>query len=154
MITRLQRLAYRAAFQVMRVWWFVVRPHTHGVKLVVWAGDEVLFVRHTYGNRRTWELPGGGRHRGESPEAAATREAREELGLVLERWAGIGVIEDRQHATAHLTCLATRYDGTPLRLSRAELSEAAWHQPSDPPQPLGRHAAQAMALPGFAASAR
>lgn len=154
MIVGAQRLAYRAAFQVMRVWWFVVRPHTHGVKLIVWKGDEVLFVRHTYGDRLTWELPGGGRRRGEAPEAAATREAREELGLELGDWAGVGVVDDRRHATAHLTCLATRYDGSPLRLSRAELSEAAWHRPSDPPQPLGRHAAQAIALPDFPASAR
>jgi 8-oxo-dGTP pyrophosphatase MutT (NUDIX family) len=146
------RLAYRAAFQVLRVWWFLARPHTNGVKLVIWSGDEILFVRHTYGDRRVWEVPGGGRRRGESAADAARREAREELGLDIETWSSVGIVESREHATAHLTCLAARYDDAPLRLSRAELAEARWCPPADPPQPLGRHAAALLELPGFTAA--
>lgn len=153
MSTRLRRLAYRAGFPVMRVWWFVVRPDTHGVKLVLWRDGEVLFVRHTYGNRQVWELPGGGRRRGESAEDAVRREAREELGLDLQAQSLIGVIVDRQHATANLTCFAARYDGTPLTPCGAELAATTWSRPDAPPQPIGRHAAQAMALSGFLASA-
>lgn len=145
----LLRLAHQAGIHVLRVWWFVARPHTHGVKLVVWSGDQVLFVRHTYGNRRAWELPGGGRRRGESAPDAARREAREELGLDIGDWSYIGLVEDRQRATAHLTCLEARYDGTPLTLSRAEIAEGRWGTPADPPAPLGRHAAQVLALPGL-----
>jgi 8-oxo-dGTP pyrophosphatase MutT (NUDIX family) len=44
-------------------------------------GDEVLLVRHTYGRRWEWDLPGGGARRREHPRRAAVREVREELGV-------------------------------------------------------------------------
>jgi len=41
---------------------------------------EVLLVKSWVGTQ-TWELPGGAPRRGESPEAAARRELREEVGI-------------------------------------------------------------------------
>lgn len=148
------RLAYRAAFQILRVWWFVARPHTYGVKLVVLRGEEVLFVRHTYGHRDVWELPGGGLRRAEPPQDAARREAAEELGLHIADWTPIGVVRSRHHATADLTCFSAAYDGQPLRLSRAELQEARWASPASPPQPLGRDAVPVIALLGSVRTTR
>lgn len=46
------------------------------------AANEVLLVEPTYKPR--WEIPGGLVEPGESPREAAAREAREELGLVIE----------------------------------------------------------------------
>jgi 8-oxo-dGTP pyrophosphatase MutT (NUDIX family) len=79
----LRRAVYRAGHAAMRVYWRVVRPHTRGVKCVVREGGALLFVRHAYGDRNSWELPGGGIKRGEDPRDAAAREAREELGIEL-----------------------------------------------------------------------
>lgn len=145
----LRRLAHRAAYQVLRVWWFLARPHTQGVKLVLWSGDRVLFVRHTYGDRQAWELPGGGRRRRETAVDAARREAGEELGVDIADWAVVGEVVSREHATARLCCLRAVHDGSPLTLSRGELAEARWCAPADPPRPLGRHAAAVLALPGL-----
>lgn len=149
-MTRLHRLALRAAFRGMQVWWFVARPHTQGVKLIVCSGGEILFVRHTYGNQATWEVPGGGRRRHEPPHQAAQREAREELGVAITDWAQFGTIVSREHATAELTCLVARHEDRDLHLRDAEIAEARWCLPSSPPQPLGRHAAEILGLPAFA----
>lgn len=45
--------------------------------------QSVLVVKNWLGSNQ-WALPGGGMHRGESPEVAALREVKEELNLTLE----------------------------------------------------------------------
>src|SRR3712207_8104462 len=78
----LLRLAYRVAYRLILAWASVARPSVRGVKCVLRAGDgRVLLVRHHYGDRSAWELPGGGAKRGESAADAAAREALEELGV-------------------------------------------------------------------------
>jgi 8-oxo-dGTP diphosphatase len=79
MLDRLFRLAYRAAYLLMRVHWAILRPRTRGVLVSVWHGGEVLIVRNGY--QRYLSMPGGYQKRGEDPVAAAVRELREEVGL-------------------------------------------------------------------------
>src|ERR1700734_2481734 len=76
---RARRLAYRVAAQLLRFLRPLVPIDWGGVKCVLTDGDRVLLVRHTYGSRQ-WDLPGGGRHRGERSIDAARREMHEELG--------------------------------------------------------------------------
>ncbi len=110
-------------------------------------GDRVLFVRHTYGNRHIWELPGGGLRRGEEPAVAARREMNEELGIDPGDLREVGSIEvSGDHKRTRLVCFELDARGLPLRLSRVELAEARWATPSAPPQPLGRDAATLLRL--------
>jgi 8-oxo-dGTP diphosphatase len=101
----LHRLGYRTAFAALRAWWWVRRPHASGAAVALWRGDSLLLVHTSY--RRGWEFPGGGIRAGESPLAAALREAREEVGIALEpgRLSPPLVIENRfecRHDRIHL----------------------------------------------------
>ena len=59
----------------------LMRGKTLGVRVIAQdAAGRVLLVRHTY--LAGWWLPGGGVDRGETLEAAAVRELREEAGLI------------------------------------------------------------------------
>ena len=133
-----RRASYRAAHTVLRTYWRLARPHTRGVKCVVREGDAVLFVRHAYGDRGCWELPGGGIKRGEEPRDAAAREAREELGLDLADWRALGSVEARGYGKrTTVICFEGRTAGRVLTIDQGEIEEARWFEPGDPPPRLG-----------------
>ena len=148
LLIRLRRVGYRAAHAGLRVWWFVGRPHTHGVKFVVRDDDgRVLFVRHAYGDRRSWEVPGGGIRRREEPVTAARREAREELGADLPDWRALGSTEiSGMGKTTTLHCFEASATGRTLTPDLAELEEVRWADPATPPQPLGHDAPAVLRL--------
>jgi 8-oxo-dGTP pyrophosphatase MutT (NUDIX family) len=126
----------------------VRRPYTYGVKCIVRdARGRVLFVRHTYGERESWEIPGGGRRLREDPEAAIRREMREELGIELVGLRAVGEIEiEGSHKRTLLSCFAASTGGAPIRLAAAEIAQARWASPDAPPQPLGPDAAALVAF--------
>jgi 8-oxo-dGTP pyrophosphatase MutT (NUDIX family) len=71
----------RAVYLAYRGFLFFIRPVTLGVRVVMIRDGEVLLVRHTY--IAGWYFPGGAVDRGETLDAAARREAREETGAEL-----------------------------------------------------------------------
>lgn len=78
-------LLYRGQKQM----WRIFRPRTRGVKVMLFDGDgAILLIRNSYGRSDLWVLPGGGVRPFETPEAAARREMREELGCALS---GLGL---------------------------------------------------------------
>lgn len=81
------RVAYRYGHHLARGYWRVRRPQVFGVKCVLRDADgRILLVRHTYGDRDAWGLPGGGRHADEPADLTATREIREEVGAEIAVW--------------------------------------------------------------------
>lgn len=145
-----RRAAYRVAHALLQVWWLVRRPHTQGVKCILRHEGRMLFVRHTYGDRTSWEFPGGGIARGETPALAAAREAREELGVAAD-WREVAVIHARGgRRPATLTIFAADLRGprgagpaggdqvspVALTVDAGEIAEVRWARPDDPPRPL------------------
>lgn len=92
----------RALYLAARVYWAIARPLTLGVRVVMLRGDEVLLVKHTY--QPHWYFPGGLVERGETLEAAARREAREEVGAALGPLTLVGVFSSFAEGKAdHIT---------------------------------------------------
>jgi 8-oxo-dGTP pyrophosphatase MutT (NUDIX family) len=147
---RTWRVGYRIAHRLLRGWWFLRRPHAQGVKCLLFDGERLLFVRHAYGDRTAWELPGGGLRRGEEPAVAARREMREELGVDLDRWAPAGRTETTGlHRTVTLHLFRAPVRDARIELGLAELEEARWADPAAPPMPLGQDAAAVLAFTGL-----
>lgn len=82
-IHRSLNIGYRLTHPVYAAVWRKLQPTTVGVKAVVFDPDgRVLLVKTRY--QRWWTLPGGGVHRRESPDTAASREVREETGVRID----------------------------------------------------------------------
>lgn len=135
-----RRLAYRAAYAGLRAYWLVAHPTTRGVKCLLTEGEQILLVRHTYG-RREWDLPGGSMKRGESPETAARREMREELGVAIDRWDRLGeIIVDDFHRHDRVDYMRAEVTAPRLVIDLGELDTVRWFSRRELPPELGRYA--------------
>jgi 8-oxo-dGTP diphosphatase len=128
------------------VYWFLRRPEVRGVKCVLTRGEDVLLVRHAYGDRR-WDLPGGRIRRDEPALMTAAREMHEELGVLIEDWAPIGVVTGgAEFRRDRMQIFQAELRDGDIELERAELATMQWFPrrelprdvPGYVPQILGR----------------
>lgn len=119
------------------------------VRALVTRADQVLLVRRAPGDRlgSLWELPGGGRVRGETVPQALFRELREETGLAPAAAPTLVGSSDRVTPSGRRIteyAFAVSADGH-LRLS-PEHDAAAWVQPGgELPGPVTEAAREALA---------
>jgi 8-oxo-dGTP pyrophosphatase MutT (NUDIX family) len=142
---RLLRLGYRLVAAAAHAWWTLRGSRNHGAKCVLFNGGDVLLVRHTYGDRRSWDFPGGFVRRHEDPAATARRELCEELGVDLPGLADLGslVVEiGRRSDTVHYFHgqLADRR----LAPDDVELAAVEWFAPAALPPDLGDHVVEVL----------
>ena len=75
------KLILKFLYQVFRLILQLLKPMTHGVRVLLVKNGKVLLVQHIYEDE--WYLPGGLVERGETLEEAVRREAKEEVGAVI-----------------------------------------------------------------------
>lgn len=126
---------YSTAHPFRKLYWFLFRPKTAGVKCVLEANGKILGVRHAYGKRK-WTFPGGRIEKGESPEDAVRREIKEELGV------GLGEIRllckhytTKEYKRDTVYCFAVHPISTNFRIAETEIAETQWFLPNEFPIP-------------------
>lgn len=94
---KIKQTAIHLLMPLVKFYWRIFKPKTYGVKVLIrHPGNpgKILLVRHTYGNKTLWNIPGGGyKPKKEAPEEAAVREVHEELKITLEAPQIIGLYE-------------------------------------------------------------
>ncbi|HWX44989.1 MAG TPA: NUDIX domain-containing protein, partial [Solirubrobacteraceae bacterium] len=142
------RILYRVAWRGVQLRAQVWPRRGTGVKFLLTNGGEVLLVRHTYGKRDTWYIPGGAARRGEPPLQAAARELAEELGvrgLPLRELASVDM--RLEQIEVRLTCAyAELPDRALVRVDPVEIAQARWFAPDALPTPRGVEVEQLLAL--------
>ena len=148
------RLAYRIAAPLANAWWGLWRISQQGSKCVITNGGRILLVRHTYGDRRRWDFPGGFARRGEPPAAAARRELGEELGLA----GAVGALRPLRALALRLggRTDTVHYFAGELADRRAvvvdprEIAEVAWFAADGLPERVGEHVVEVLGWIGAA----
>ena len=79
----------RLLYLGFRIYCFIFRPKTIGVRVMLIQNGQVLLVRQTY--MPGWFIPGGGVKRGETLDQAVRREANEEIGAEMGKLNLLGV---------------------------------------------------------------
>lgn len=123
-------LLLRLAHLLRSVYYFIARPVMLGVRVMVVKDGQVLLIRHSYVDG--WYFPGGGLKRGETLEAAARREVREEAGVEAASLELVGVYTSHHWQTDHnvlFRCADFAVVGKP----DAEIAEARFFPLDDLP---------------------
>ena len=129
---RLWRWAYRLAFRIARLWWWLCRPNHHGTAVAVWQEGRVLVLQQSYRPNPAW--PGGGIRRGEDAREAARRELAEEVGLHVEAdelHLACAVVVDWDFGHDHVRVFELRLGGEPrITIDNREIVAAHFVDPA------------------------
>jgi 8-oxo-dGTP diphosphatase len=128
------QLGFIVAHRMLRAYWRVRRPRTHGALVAVWNQGELLIVKNSY--RREHTLPGGYQRPGETPAEAGARELAEECGIFIEP----GRIRETysathpfEHRKDDVTIVEVEIDKRPevIAIDHREVTWAGFKPPSD-----------------------
>ncbi len=147
MIDHGYQLAYKAAYRLMRVYWKVRRPDTHGALVAIWHQGRILLVKNSYVPYHS--LPGGYVKATETARQAALRELKEEIGLVGVReqalLPGVDVVHHWEGKTDHVEIFQLEVDTAPhVQVDNREVVSAAFYTPDEALKmwlfpPIARH---------------
>lgn len=131
----LTRTFYKTVNPIRKLYWFIFRPNTRGVKCIIAHEDKILFVRLSYGHKH-WTLPGGGVNKGESFEDAAIREAKEEVGIPISHMEKIYEYHNnKEYKNDHCLCYFSKVSSPKFNIDNLEISETKWATLANVPEP-------------------
>ncbi|MFA6254962.1 MAG: NUDIX domain-containing protein [Patescibacteria group bacterium] len=123
---KVKKYFYQLVSPIRRLYWFIFRPKTTGVKCLILHQEKVLMIRNSYGIGH-WTLPGGKIKRKELPKLAVKREINEEVGINLHDVVDIGQyfnIKEYKQDTVH--CFFARINSFEFKIDSSEIREANW----------------------------
>jgi 8-oxo-dGTP pyrophosphatase MutT (NUDIX family) len=83
------KLVYKIATRFRKLFWYIFRPKTFGVKCLIEHNGKYLFIKNSYQNN-LWNIPGGEIKKHEIKEKAIRREVFEELRIDIKNLKYIG----------------------------------------------------------------
>lgn len=118
-------------FPFARLYCLISKPNRVGVKIVIKHNNEILLLKRSYGEK-IWTLPGGGINKNESPEEAAKRETKEEVGINLENISQYGSFRHKgENIEDFVYVFAAEVQNKTFNSSNYEIEEARWFNIED-----------------------
>lgn len=121
-----------------KIFWFIFRPTTRGVKCLIENNGKFLFVKLNYAHKK-WTVPGGGVKKGESFLNAAIRETKEETGISIANLIYIGFYKtNREYKEDTVEIYLGNSDTIETNIDTIEIEQATWFRRSKLPQNLSQ----------------
>jgi 8-oxo-dGTP pyrophosphatase MutT (NUDIX family) len=140
-----QNVGKRLFGPVVKVVQLFVPRQVVGVLCVIMHEGKVVWVRHTYGNRLLWQLPGGLVKPEEAPRTAIIREIDEELSVTPLKLVSLGETEvtfGRRVTKLHL--FSAELGGQVIHHDCGEIAEHKWFPVHRSPNGIGPGSSRAM----------
>jgi len=133
-------------FSFKKIYWFVVRPKTFGVKCIIQDNQgKILMLRKNFAYKG-WVFPGGAIRQGEKPVDAIRREIKEDLGITLENVHELGSFFQRVHYRKEtMYCFSAITSSLVTDFNKEKIEEVGWFERTQLP-PLSPISQSVMAL--------
>lgn len=119
----------------VRLYWKIFKPQTFGVKVLILHPQNknlILLVRHSYGDRQLWNLPGGGFNpKKETAKVAAEREVFEELNTKLDNTKELCLYQTSGEGKQDTVTVFTGSVSTAHFVGSQEIAEYKWFEISE-----------------------
>ena len=125
---------YQLIFSIKRLYWFLFRPRSYGIKCILENDGRILMIRRTFGTDK-WVFPGGAIRAGEDAQVAARREIQEDPGAALAELRGLGSFTQTVHyrqETIH--CFSAQVLPESIHHDKEKILEIGWFQPLELPE--------------------
>lgn len=120
-------MSNKIKYVLAKIYWFIFRPKTFGVKCIVENNGEIVMIKNSYGNYKNWMFPGGGIDKNETAEEATKREVFEEVGLVVQNLIRIGEYTSaKEHKRDTVIVFVGQSINRNIKIDPNEISEAQW----------------------------
>ncbi len=127
------RIAYFFAYRLMKSYWAIRKPETHGALVSIWHQGKILLVRTSY--HGYFSLPGGYLKSKETAIQAAIRELKEETGLETTPEELELVVDSRnkwEYRRDHVTIFSLEVSEKPhIKIDNREIVSAEFYPPEE-----------------------
>ena len=118
---------------VKKLYYFIFRPKTRGVKCIIEHNGYFLLTRLGYAHKK-WTMPGGGVKKHETWEEGIRREVFEEVGIKLDKVEKIGEYESTKYYKRDTVVVFHSVVPTlDFKIDGIEITEAKWFLPQEFP---------------------
>ncbi len=118
---------------IYKVYCFIFRPKSLGVKVIVENNGKLLMTKLSYAHKK-WVFPGGKVDKKETTEQAAIRELKEETGIKTNKLIKIGeYTSKRNYKQNTVECFYLKTDSSNVKIDNFEVIDFGWYDPQSLP---------------------
>ncbi|MBU1039239.1 NUDIX hydrolase [Patescibacteria group bacterium] len=133
-LKKILKLYYFFKNPLYKVYCFIFRPKSLGVKIIVENNGKLLMTKLGYAHKK-WVFPGGAVNKKENAEQTAVRELEEETGIKTNKLIEIGeYTSERNYKKNIVKCFYLLADSSFVKIDNFEVIDSGWYNPQELPK--------------------